>query len=46
MRDARLRLRDIGDARLDLEELSAGGASSFSGQLPFEEKSPRRRAPL
>ncbi len=37
-RDARLRLRDIGDARLDIEELSAGGASSFSGQLPFEEK--------
>jgi eukaryotic-like serine/threonine-protein kinase len=37
-RDARLRLHDIADARLDLEELSAAGASSASGQLPFEEK--------
>ena len=40
-RDAKLRLRDIGDARLDLEELSAAGsssASSPSAQLPFEEK--------
>jgi serine/threonine protein kinase/Tol biopolymer transport system component len=37
-RDAKLRLRDIGDARLDLEELSTAGASGSSGQLPFEEK--------
>jgi hypothetical protein len=36
-RDARLRLRDIGDARLELDELSARGASSLSAQLPFEE---------
>ncbi len=36
-RDARLRLHDIADARLDLEELSAPGASSASGQSPFEE---------
>ena len=38
-RDAKLRLRDIGDARLDLEELSAAGVSaSFSGRLPFDER--------
>ncbi len=37
-RDAKLRLRDIGDARVDLEEMSAAGASSSSGPLPFEEK--------
>ncbi len=37
-RDARLRLHDIADARLDLEELSAAAASSSSGQLPLEEK--------
>ena len=35
-RDAKLRLRDIGDARLDLEELGAAAASS-SARLPFEE---------
>ena len=35
-REAKVRLRDIGDARLDLEELA--GTPSFSGQLPFEEK--------
>jgi serine/threonine protein kinase/Tol biopolymer transport system component len=34
-RDAKLRLRDIGDARLDLEEIGAATASGFS---PFEEK--------
>ena len=37
-RDAKVRLRDIGDARIDLEELSAAGTSSSSGQLPFKEK--------
>ncbi len=37
-RDAKLRLRDIGDARLDLEELSTAGASSASGRSPFEEE--------
>jgi eukaryotic-like serine/threonine-protein kinase len=37
-RDAKLRLRDIGDARLDLEELGTAGASSASGRSPFEEK--------
>ena len=48
-RDAKLRLRDIGDARLDLEELTApaasqaslvsGGLASSPGlQSPFEEK--------
>ena len=36
-RDAKLRLRDIGDARLDLEELSTAAGSSSSGRLPFEE---------
>jgi len=34
-RDAKLRLHDIADARLDLEEIAAASAS---GQLPFEEK--------
>ncbi len=34
-RDAKVRLRDIGDARLDLEELAA--SADASGQLPFEE---------
>ncbi|MEO8587095.1 MAG: protein kinase [Acidobacteriota bacterium] len=34
-RDAKLRLRDIGDARLDLEELSAGGST---GSFTVEEK--------
>ena len=38
-RDAKLRLRDIGDARLDLEDLSAAAASSSSAQFTFEEKS-------
>jgi eukaryotic-like serine/threonine-protein kinase len=44
-RDARLRLHDIADARIELEEsqgatslASATGASSASGQSPFEEK--------
>jgi serine/threonine protein kinase/Tol biopolymer transport system component len=37
-RDARLRLHDIADARLDLEDLSAAASSSSSGQSPFEEK--------
>ena len=37
-RDARLRLRDIGDARLELDELSAGGASSLSAQFTFRRK--------
>ncbi len=37
-RDPRLRLHDIADARLDLEELGAPGASSSSAQSPFEEK--------
>jgi serine/threonine protein kinase len=37
-RDAKLRLRDIGDARLDLDELASAGATSSSiGPLPFEE---------
>ncbi|HQQ76667.1 MAG TPA: protein kinase, partial [Thermoanaerobaculia bacterium] len=36
-RDARLRLHDIADARLDLDELSAAASSSSSAQLPFEE---------
>ncbi len=36
-RDTKLRLHDIADARLDLEEMSATGASSASGLLPFEE---------
>jgi eukaryotic-like serine/threonine-protein kinase len=35
-RDPKLRLRDIGDARLDLEELA--GLAGASGQFPFEEK--------
>ena len=34
-RDARLRLHDIADARLDLEEL--GASVSASGHMPFEE---------
>ncbi len=34
-RDARARLHDIADARLDLEELAAGGQS---GHSPFEER--------
>ncbi|HUM01070.1 MAG TPA: protein kinase, partial [Thermoanaerobaculia bacterium] len=34
-RDAKLRLHDIADARLDLEELSGPGAT---GSLPFEER--------
>ena len=34
-RDSRLRLRDIGDARLDLEEAAGGGSS---GSFTFEEK--------
>ncbi len=42
-RDAKLRLRDIGDARLDLEELSR--RTTASGSLPFEERQ-RCRAPL
>ena len=33
-RDSKVRLRDIGDARLDLEEATA---STNTGQLPFEE---------
>jgi eukaryotic-like serine/threonine-protein kinase len=37
-RDARQRLHDIADARLELEELNAAAASSASGKLPFEEK--------
>ena len=37
-RDARLRLHDIADARLDLEELSTASATGSSAQLPFEEK--------
>ena len=37
-RDAKQRLHDIADARLDLEELSSAGASTSSSQLPFEEK--------
>jgi serine/threonine-protein kinase len=37
-RDARSRLHDIADARLDLEESSAAGAASSSSLLPFEEK--------
>ena len=36
-RDAKLRLRDIGDARLEIEELSTAGSLSASGRLPFEE---------
>ncbi len=35
-REAKQRLHDIADARLDLEELAA--TASSSGQLPFEEK--------
>ena len=35
-RDAKARLRDIGDARLDLDELSAAGTSSSSSQFTFE----------
>jgi len=35
-REAKQRLRDIGDARIALEE-EIGAAASFSGQLPFEE---------
>ncbi len=37
-REAKQRLHDIADARLDLEELKAAGASRSSGQFPFEEK--------
>ncbi len=37
-RDAKQRLHDIADARLDLEELSAAGAATSSSSLPFEEK--------
>src|SRR5450631_4008866 len=36
-RDARLRLHDIADARLDLEELSGPASSSASGYSPFKE---------
>ncbi len=36
-RDVKQRLRDIGDARIALEE-EIGAASGSSGQLPFEEK--------
>ncbi len=35
--EAKQRLHDIADARLELEESSAGGASSSSARLPFEE---------
>jgi len=37
VRDARQRLHDIADARLELEESSAALSSGSSGQLPFEE---------
>ena len=36
-RDPKQRLRDIGDARIALEE-EIGGSAGSSGQLPFEEK--------
>ena len=36
-RDARARLRDIADARLELEELGSAAASRSGAQLPFEE---------
>jgi eukaryotic-like serine/threonine-protein kinase len=36
-RDAKLRLHDIADARLDLEESGAAGASTAFGSSPFDE---------
>ncbi len=36
-REAKQRLHDIADARLELEELSTASAASASAQLPFEE---------
>jgi serine/threonine protein kinase len=36
VRDAKQRLHDVADARLELEESSAAASSSASGRLPFE----------
>ena len=44
-RDAKQRLHDIADARLDLEEMSAPGAATTSGFSPFEEKQAAQTPP-